>query len=315
MKIVVVEPLGIDTEEMKSYEEIFQELGHDLVFYDHKVFGADLVKRIHDADIIVVANQPIDGSVLSECSNLKMISVAFTGVDHIDLDFCKSKKIMVSNSAGYCTTSVAELTIGLMLSISRSIVNGDFLTRNGYDGKTLTGFELKGKRVGIIGTGKIGTEVARILTAFGVKILGFGRTENKEFLKYGEYYPLDEILTTSDFVSVHLPLTKATENFLSEEMLNLMKSDAVLINTSRGKVVDNNYLYHMLKKNKIQAAALDVFDVEPPLDTNTPLLSLKNCVLTPHIGYSTKEAITDRAKIVFNNILAFFKGEQNNKIL
>ena len=314
MKVVFAEPIGIDSEEINSFNEMFIDLGHEMVYHDHRVFGEELVERLSDADIVIVANQMLNREILAECNNIKMISVAFTGYDHIDLEYCRERNIVVSNAAGYSTTAVAELTIGLIFSLLRSIPDSDYMTRNGYGSNGKLGSELRGKTVGIVGTGAIGVEVSRILQVFGVKILGCSRSENRDFEKYGEYCSLEELLSSSDIVTLHLPLNDDTRYTINESNLSLMKEGSYLINTSRGQVVDNNALFNVLRDGVIAGAALDVYDTEPPLNTSLPILRIKESIFTPHIGYATKEAISERSKIVVNNILNYFKGNATNRV-
>jgi D-3-phosphoglycerate dehydrogenase len=314
MKIVFAEPIGIDSEEVNSYREMFKELGHDIFYYDHQLYGDELIERVKDADIIVVANQMLNREILSECNKLSMISVAFTGVDHIDLEYCRERNIVVSNAAGYSTTAVAELTIGLIFSLLRSIPESDKMTRMGYGRNGRLGLELKGKTLGIVGTGSIGVEVARLAQVFGVKIVGSSRSENREFQKYGEYCSLEELLSISDIVTLHLPLNDETRYTINESNIDLMKEGSYLINTARGMVIDSNALYRGIKSGNLAGAALDVYDIEPPLNTDLPILGVKTSTFTPHIGYATKEAINERSKIVVDNILNYFKGEIKNRV-
>jgi D-3-phosphoglycerate dehydrogenase len=172
------------------------------------------------------------------------------------------------------------------------------------------GSELHGKTFGIIGTGQIGSQVARLANAFGCKVLAFNRS--KKAISNVEFSNLDYLLKNSDIVSLHVPLTKETRHLLGEREMNLMKNTAILINTARGPVVDYHALATALKNNNIAGAAIDVYEKEPPLDKNHPLLEAPNTILFPHIGYATKEAIQLRGKIVIDNIFQWLAGKPQN---
>lgn len=317
MKIVILESLGLPEEEVRSIAKPITDKGHELVIYEDKTDDIEVLKdRVKEAEILVIANMPLKGEVISAAKNLKMISVAFTGVDHVDLDICKEKGIKVSNAAGYSTSSVAELAYGLMISLLRNIVPLDKETRQGKTMADYSQFDLSGKNLGVIGTGAIGSKVAEIGLAFGCNVLAYNRSEKDTLKKLGvKYLPLDELLKESDIVTIHLPNTEETNGLISEEKINLMKTTALLINTARGPIVDNNALAKALKEGKIAGAGIDVFDMEPPLPKDYPLLKVPNTVLTPHIGFATKEAMVRRAYITFENIIKWEEGKQQNIIL
>ncbi len=259
---------------------------------------------------------PLKGEVIRAAENLKYIAVAFTGVDHVDLDACKEKGIQVSNAAGYATINVAELFIGLALALLRDIVPLDKVTR---EGGTMAGpgQDLGDKTVGIVGTGAIGAESAKLALAFGCDVLGYDVVENESLKEAGvKYLPLNELLKQSDIVTIHLPLLDSTEGLINKERLELMKPTAFLINAARGPIVDNDALAQALKDGKIAGAGIDVFDMEPPIPADYPLLSAPNTILTPHIGFFTKEAMIRRAHITFDdNIAKWLDGDQQNIIL
>ncbi|SKA83151.1 D-3-phosphoglycerate dehydrogenase [Clostridium sp. USBA 49] len=316
MKIVVIEPLGISEEEIRNIAKPITDKGHELIIYNDKITDTDILKkRVKDAEILVLANMPLNGEVIASDEKLKMISVAFTGVDHLDLNVCKDKNIMVCNAAGYSTSSVAELTFGLIFSVLRNIVPLDKLVR---EGKTKDGYsqtDLDGKTLGVIGTGAIGSKVAEIALAFGCRVIAWSRSEKKELKDKGiKYVSLDELLKQSDIVTIHTPLNDYTKGLISEEKIKLMKKNAILINTARGPIVDNNALAKALKEGKISGAGIDVFDMEPPIPSDYPLLSIRNAVLVPHIGFATKEAMIRRANITFENINKWLEGKPQNVI-
>ncbi|WP_127836614.1 2-hydroxyacid dehydrogenase [Clostridium prolinivorans] len=316
MKIVVIEPLGISEEEIRNIAKPITDKGHELIIYNDKITDTNILKkRVKDAEILVLANMPLNGEVIASDEKLKMISVAFTGVDHVDLNVCKDKNIMVCNAAGYSTSSVAELTFGLIFSVLRNIVPLDKLVR---EGKTKDGYsqtDLAGKTLGVIGTGAIGSKVAEIALAFGCRVIAWSRSEKKELKDKGiKYVSLDELLKQSDIVTIHTPLNDYTKGLISEEKIKLMKKNAILINTARGPIVDNNALAKALKEGKISGAGIDVFDMEPPIPSDYPLLSIRNAVLVPHIGFATKEAMIRRANITFENINKWLEGKPQNVI-
>lgn len=316
MKISVIEPLGLSEKELRDIAKPVTDRGNELVIYNNKITDTqELKKRVKDSEVIVLANMPLKAEVINADDKLKMMSIAFTGVDHVELSALKGKDVMVSNAAGYSTSSVAELTFGLTLSVLRNIVPLDKLTR---EGKTKDGYsqsDLSGKTFGVVGTGAIGSAVCKIAKAFGCKVIAYNRSEKEELKSIGvEYVNLNELLSKSDVVSIHLPQTSDTKGLISKEKIALMKKSAVLINVARGPIVDNNALAEALKKGEIAGAGIDVFDVEPPLDTEYALLKENKAVLTPHIGFATKEAMVRRAHITFGNIIKWMDGEPQNVV-
>lgn len=232
-------------------------------------------------------------------------------MDHVDIDTCREKGIAVSNCAGYSTESVAELAIGMMLSLYRKLAEGQDAAAHGKTGTGLRGIEIKDRTVGIIGTGAIGYRTANLAKAFGAKVIGYNRSHSHDDITYTD---LNTLLQTSDIVSIHLPLTKDTKHFIDKDKLSLMKKDAILINTARGGIIDNEALAEALKKGEIAGAGIDVFDMEPPLPEDYPLLSAPHTVLTPHVGFDTEEAMERRAAIVADNLKSFVEGKQKNII-
>ncbi|MFW6034724.1 MAG: NAD(P)-dependent oxidoreductase [Halothermotrichaceae bacterium] len=317
MKITLLESISISEEYLLKFKERLQKEGHEFVYYNERTEDEkELISRIGDSDIIILTNIPINKNILEECPDLKMISVAFTGVDHIDLETCKKNNIIVCNSSGYANQAVAELTFGLSISLLRNIKECDQAVRKGKTRKGLIGNELKGKKLGIIGTGEIGLEVAKLGAAFGCDLLGYDKVENKEAKKVGiKYLELDELLQNSDIITVHLPLTAGTEHFIDSKRIKKIKPGAIFINAARGPIVDYEALIEAIEKGDIRGAGLDVFDREPPLKKSNPVFGSENVLLTPHIGFATQEAFNKRAKIVFENIFCWLKGEVQNKMV
>lgn len=316
MKIVVMEPLGVALEKINALAAALQAAGHEFVYYTSKEAQQDkLLERVQDADIIMLANQPLSAELINACPKLKMLSVAFTGVDHVALDACRARNILVCNAAGYSTNAVAELTFGLAISVIRNIVPCDARCRRAGTKDGLVGFELFGKTFGVVGTGAIGARVAKIAAAFGCKVLAYSRTAKQELVDAGvQYVSLDELLAQSDFVSLHVPLTEATHGLINAAAIAKMKQGAVLLNTARGPVVDSVALAEALNAGKLAGAGIDVFEGEPPIAENHPLCSAKNTVLTPHVAFASREALETRADIVFANIEKWLNGAPQNVV-
>lgn len=307
MNITCIEPLGISEETFKKLQSEFITSGHKFTYYmDRNENEEELAKRMKDSEIVIISNIRLSANVMRQCERLRMLSVAFTGLDHIDLDYCKSHNIEVRNAAGYSTTGVSELAIGLMIDVMRKITEMDGSIRKGGARGTFLGRELKGKTVGVVGTGAIGTATIKLLLAFGCKVIAYSRTKRDNIEALGvEYCALDELMRRSDIVTLHVPMNNETHHLVSAEMIALMKPTAILINTARGNVVDIDALAAALKTGKIAGAGVDVYEKEPPLPSNHPLIDAPNCVAVPHIAYATREAFDIRADIVFDNVRDF----------
>lgn len=311
MKLVIIEPLGV--EKGKLLEMAKETLGNtvEIIYYDNKVTDTEtLIERGHDADIIAVSNLPLNKDVINGCKNLKMLAVAFTGVDHIAMDACKERNITVSNCAGYSNAAVSDLVFGLLISIYRNIIACNDVVRASGTKDGLVGFELEGKKFGVVGTGAIGTRVIMIAKAFGCEVFAYSRTVKE--IEGVNFVDLETLLSTCDVVSLHVPLNDKTKGLINKEKLSLMKPNAVLINTARGPVVDSKALAEALNESKIAGAGVDVFEIEPPIAVEHPLLSAKNLIATPHVAFATKEALVKRAVIVFDNVKAFLEGKPQN---
>lgn len=314
MKIVLTEPLGISHDLLENYQEKLMQDGHSFVSYQTKATNEDeLYERAKDADILMIANHPLPDTLIARLPHLKMIDVAFTGVDHVGLKTCREKNILVCNASGYSNTSVSELVIGQVLGLYRKLLSCDKACRSEKNSSGLTGLEISGKTVGIIGTGKIGTETAKLFKAFGAKVIGWSRSKRKEAMQAGiEYVELDDLLTQSDIISLHLPMNETTKCFFDASKIKKMKPSAILVNCARGGVVDNLALAQALNNEEIAGAAIDVFDVEPPLPLDYPLLNAKNCLFTPHVAFLTQESMIRRAEIVFENLHAYLLNSPIN---
>lgn len=313
MKISLIDPLEVKESYIEEQKEKLEKLGHDFTYYKKSAKDDDeKIARLKDTDIAIITNKPVSRKVI-ENTNLELIDVAFTGVDHVDLEACKEKGIKVLNASGYSDDSVAELVIGLTIGVLRKF---DKNNENIFEGKSnpLLGSLIKGKTFGVIGTGHIGKKLIELLQVFGCKIIAFSRTEKDDIKALGvEYVDLKTLLKKADIVSLHIPNNKETKHFLGKEELDLMKEGAVLINCARGAVVDNDYLAKLLNEDKLRAG-IDVFDMEPPLPDDYPLRNAKNVLLTNHVAFYTEEAMQIRADIVFDNLYSYLDGKIKNEI-
>ena len=315
MKIAIMESLGISAEALASYTVPFEAEGHTFSIFEKTTDPDKLIEEAKDADVMILANMPMPGAVIEKCPNLKFIDVAFTGVDHVGLDAAKTAGIKVSNASGYSNEAVPELAVGMALSLLRNMREVEARCRAGETKAGLVGSELKGKTVGIVGLGNIGTRSAQIFHIFGTTILATSRTVHKNVKDYVTQVSLEELLKNSDIVALHCPLTPETRGLINKERLAMMKPTAILLNLARGPVVNSADLAEALKNGTIAAAGIDVFDVEPPLPADEPLLDAPHTLLTPHVAFATKESMILRADIVFDNLRAFLDGGQKNTVL
>lgn len=313
MKIVLLEDLGCSPELLAENEEKLKKLGHEFKSFKRADDISTLKSEVKDADVIMLANMPLPAEVLAAAPKAKFIDVAFTGVDHVPVAEAKKRDIAISNASGYADEAVAELCVGLMIQMLRQLGEAEKRTRAGGTKAGLAANLIQGKTVGLIGAGAIGKRLAKILKAFGAKVIAHNRRPVKDE-NIDASVGLKELLETADIVSLHTPLTPETRGMIGKEQLALMKPTALLINTARGPVVDNAALAEALNKGEIAGAALDVFDMEPPLPADYPLLKAKNAVLTPHLAFYSQESLEDRAKIVFDNLYAWLDGNQINVI-
>lgn len=311
MKLVIIEPLGVNDEKLLSMAKDMLPADLEIVYYNTRVTDTEtLIERGHDADIIAVSNLPMNADVINGCKNLKMLSVAFTGVDHIAMDACKANGVLVSNCAGYSTAAVADLVFGMIIALYRNMIPCNDVVRKEGTKDGLVGFELEGKKFGVIGTGAIGLRTAAIANAFGCQVLAYSRT--KKDIPGITYVDMDTLLSSCDIVSLHTPLNSDTRGLIGKEELAKMKPSAILINTSRGPVVDSAALADALNNGRLAGAGIDVFEAEPPIAKDHPLLIAKNVIATPHVAFATKEALEKRAVIVFDNVDKWLKGTPQN---
>lgn len=259
--------------------------------------------------LIMRSRTKVTKDIIQAGKNLKAIGRAGAGLDNIDVETAEKKGVFVLNTPEAPATAVAELTIGLLLSLARNIPIADKTMKEGkWIKKELQGWELKGKTLGTIGLGNIGEKVAKLAKAFGMKILITKRTPPSPKLLEeleGEFIPLKELLQRSDVLTIHVPLTPQTYHMIGSEEIKLMRDEAFLINTSRGAIVDEKPLLEALKSGKLRGAALDVYETEPP--ENLELIKLPQLVCTPHIGAQTKEAQKAAAVLIAEKIISALK--------
>ncbi|MDF2568008.1 MAG: hydroxyacid dehydrogenase [Oscillospiraceae bacterium] len=313
MKLVILEPLGVEEEKLLSMANKAISDKMEIIYHNTRVEDTKtLIERSKDADAVVLSNFKYSREVIEHCPNLKMICVAFTGVDHIDIDYCRERGITVCNCAGYSTVAVSDLVFGLLMSLYRNIIPCDKVTREGGTKAGLVGFELDGKKFGVVGTGAIGLRTANIAKAFGCEVYAYSRTEKPR--TEIKYVGLDTLLSTCDIISLHVPQTKETIGLIDTKKLALMKKNAVLINTARGPIVNSEALALALKNRDIAGAGIDVFEMEPPVPITHPLFDAPNLVVTPHVAFATKESMEKRAVIVIDNLVSWLNKTPKNVI-
>ena len=314
MKIALLEPIGVPKETIQTYGDKIRSLGHEFVSYDTVTTDPEELKeRSKGCEIVMIANHPYGDEVVAASQDLKMISVAFTGIDHVGTKACREKGVTVCNAAGYSNETVAELILGFAVDALRNVAKANDLVRKGGTSAGIGGREICGRTVGIIGLGQIGTRTAQLFKAFGAKVIAYNRSQSPKAAEMGiEYRSLDEVLSESDIISLNLPLNDETRGFIDKEKISKMKNDAVFINCARGPIVDNKALAEALNEDKLGFACVDVFDMEPPIPEDYPLLHAKNTLLTPHQAFISEESMLRRAEIVFQNVFAYLEGKPEN---
>lgn len=311
MHIVFSEPIGISSALQADFERRMTSLGHTVTFYDQQATSnAELAERICTANILVLANQPLPAAAVELATQLQFIAVAFTGVDHLPLELCTQRGIAVANAAGYSTQAVAELTIATTIDLLRQVVPLDTAIRRGEGRNGRLGNELRGRTFGIVGLGAIGQRVAMLAQAFGCRVIAHNRSPKQ--CPGVELMPMEQLFAKADVVSLHIPATPQTAQTVDAKLIGLMKPTALLINTARGSVIDYSALAEALNNGNIAGAAIDVYEQEPPIPANHPMLKTPNTLLLPHIGFATHEAIAHRAQIVIDNIDAWLNGKSQN---
>ena len=281
------------------------------VTYEPEITTEQIAEKIGNFNVVVVRGRTkLVKELIEKADNCQIIARVGVGLDNIDEDAAKVKNIRVINAVEGAITAVAELVIGLMLSMAREIPRADREIRNGnWIKKEMMGSELKGKYLGIIGLGNIGKRLGRLARALNMNIIGYDIVPiNEEFSKEVGLMKadLDTLLASSDYVSLHVPLFDSTKHLINAEKLRLMKKTAHIVNTSRGGVIDEGALYNALKDGNLESAALDVFEIEPA--TGNKLANLPNFIATPHIGAQTKEAQSLAANVIAEKIIQVLRG-------
>ena len=298
-------------------ETLLKKKGFKPIVYrkDNPIPKNILIKNIRNSDALIsLLSDKIDRNVIDAMPKCKVIANYAVGYNNIDVAYAKSKGIIVTNTPDVLTESTAEITMALTLACSRRLPEGQEMMKDnkfkGWGPKLLLGIELTGKYFGIIGAGRIGTAAAIRAKAFGTKILYCSNHKNQllESLTGAKKVSLSKLLSLSDVISLHLPLTPASFHLLNSNNLKLLKPTAILINTARGEIVDEKELIRILKYNKIFAAGFDVYENEP--DINPDLLKLKNVALLPHVGSGTVEARNKMAELVAKNVIAVLSGKK-----
>ncbi len=313
MKIAFLEPLGIPQEALKKcVDEMLGDRVEATYFDTRSEDPAELIERSRGAECVVISNLRFGKDIISELPDLKEINVAFTGVDLVDIDYCRERGIKVSNCAGYSTVAVADLVFGFVIDLARNIIPLNEVVRRSGTKNGLVGFELEGKKFGVIGAGAIGARVLKIAQAFGCETYAY-EISAKE-IPGVTFVSMEEVLSTCDIVSVHVPLNAATTGLIGRKEFDMMKPGALFINAARGPIVDSQALADALNSGKLGGAAVDVYETEPPIPEDHPLLHAKNLIATPHVAFASFQAFEKRAVIVCRNIIGWLDNEPINVI-
>lgn len=309
--VLIVLPKSFQEAGLNYLTEAFEKEHVELKVFcqEESPSSEELSALVEDVDGYISGwGEPINDTTIGHTKRLKVITEFGVGVEHIDLDACTRKGIIVANAPGVNSISVMELAIGLILSLARNICGINIRTKARI-WELSVGTQVNGKTLGIIGTGNIGRRVANVAHSLGMRVLTYDINMNEQLLKDGivEYVQqLEEVFHQSDFITIHIPLTPETKGLIKKKHLNLMKKNAFLINTARGAIVDEDALYEILKDKKIAGAALDVFSSEPPLGSK--LIQLENVITTSHIGGATFEAVRETARMNYEDIIRAFSG-------
>lgn len=298
--------------------DCFETLG-ELIIYD-RTPEEQIVDRIRNAEAVLTNKTPLTETVFASCPNLRYIGVLATGYNIVDIEAAKKRNIVVCNIPAYSTPSVAQMTIALLLEIcqhvgahSDAVKNGAWTKNKDWCFWDYPLIELQGKTIGIIGYGHIGQEVGKIARAFGMNVLALKRKSSQLSSELEEYVELNELLGRSDVISLHCPLSSDTKNMIGEATIQKMKHGAILLNTSRGPLIEEEALAKALKSGKIKAAGIDVVSIEPICPDN-PLLSCENCFITPHIAWATLESRKRLMDSAFDNLQSYVNGCIKNQV-
>ncbi|HVT04260.1 MAG TPA: D-glycerate dehydrogenase [Thermoanaerobaculia bacterium] len=314
MRVVITSRMPAVAEELlraARLEVAIDEVGHDA---SEERLEERLIAAMAGADAaITVLTNPITATVLAACNQLQVVANCAVGTNNIDLAAARAGNIVVTNTPGVLTEATAELTMALLLAVTRRVLEGDSMVRGGgFEGwhpLMLLGSSLSGKRLGIIGMGRIGRAVAIRARAFGMEIVYFSRSRADEAESSGaRRIGFDDLLETSDVISIHAPLTPDTHHLVAAAALAKMKRGCFLINTARGPIVDERALVDALENNLLGGAGLDVYEDEPRVEPR--LITMKNVVLLPHLGSATVETRNEMASMAARNVIAVLSGRQ-----
>ncbi len=296
--------------------QLLKKKGFEVSVYkkDNPIPRKDFINKVKNCDgVITLLSDKIDKEIIDEMKNCKVIANYAVGYNNIDVDYAKSKGIIVTNTPDVLTDSTADIAMALVLACARRIPESERFVRNkkfvGWKPKLFLGMELRNKYFGILGAGRIGTAVAKRAHSFGCKILYYSNSNNQylENELNAIKVSLQTILKKSDIISLHLPLNSKTKNLLNSENLKLLKPSAILINTARGEILDETYLIKMLKQKKLTTAGLDVYEGEPNIKKD--FYDLENVILLPHIGSATIEARNNMSLLAAKNVIAVLSGK------
>lgn len=310
MRIVI--PEGAEFVQQPEHLDPLRRLGELVVCPGAPRDKADLIERVRDADVVLLDYSLMDEEVLARCPRLRF--VAFLGIGYascIDIEAATRRGIVVSNTPDYGATSVAEHALALTMALARHIATSYLSLREGrWEPGRFQGVELRGKTLGLVGLGPIGQEMARLGAGVGMQLLGWTRRATPDRARHGlVFVPLEELFSRSDVVSIHLSLRPETEHLISRALLWRMKPEAYFVNTARAKVVDTTALADLLRAGRIAGAALDVHDDEP-IPPGYPFRDPPNVLITPHIGYNTREASLNMLNMAIATVEAHLKGER-----
>ena len=317
MKIVILDGYALNPGDL-DYGCIDQ-FG-DVTLYQRTDTPEQAIERIGNSEIVILNKVSITEEILSACPNIKLICVQATGYNIIDCDACRRHGVLVTNVPSYGTAAVAQFTMALLLELCHqigrhdaSVHAGDWTRCDSFCYWLTPQMELAGKTMGIVGFGRIGQAVAKLASAFDMKILAHSRTEYPGFEGMVRYTSLDTLLEESDIVSLHCPLFPETAGLINRDSIAKMKDGAILLNTSRGGLVDEHALADALVNGKLRAAAVDVVSAEP-MDADNPLLKAPNCIITPHIAWAPVESRQRLLNTVVDNIRCYLDGKPQNVV-
>ncbi|MCL2376231.1 MAG: D-2-hydroxyacid dehydrogenase [Defluviitaleaceae bacterium] len=316
MKIVVLDGYTLNPGDL-SWDG-FEKLGTLIV---HDRTSADKVaERIGDAEVVITNKTPVTKESIDACPNIKYIGVLATGYNVVDIDAAKAKGIPVSNIPTYGTMAVAQFVMALLLEIchnvgahSRAVHEGRWVSSEDFCFWDYPLMEISGKTIGLIGFGRIGQATGKAAAALGMNVIACDEYESEEGRKIGQYVTMDELLAKADVISLHAPLLPSTQGLINKDTIAKMKDGAILINTARGPIINEQDVADALNSGKLYAAGLDVVSIEP-IKADNPLLKAKNCYITPHIAWAPTEARTRLMDIAVDNLKAFMDGKVANVV-